>query len=159
MWSADGARLAFGCTLGAILASRVGDFEICVVNADGTGLRRITDTHGISAAGGWSQEGTRIAFASSRDQDPEGVSPCGDLFTVDAEGSRLAKLTDGPARDCGPSWSPDGRHILFSSDRADPGGDSDLYVMNPDGSGITRLTHADSEEQEPALMPCKRACP
>jgi Tol biopolymer transport system component len=158
VWSADGARLAFSCTLGAILASRVGDFEICVVNADGTGLRRIADAPGVSAAGGWSQEGTRIVFASSREQDPEGVSPCGDLFTVDAEGSRLAKLTDGPARDCGPSWSPDGRHILFSSDRADPGGDSDLYVMNRDGSGITRLTHADSEEQEPAMVPCRGAC-
>ena len=159
VWSPDGSRLAFGCTLGRILPSRVGDFELCVVNVDGTGLRRITDAPGVSAAGGWSQEGTRIAFASSRDQDPEGVSPCGDLFTVDAEGSRLAKLTDGPARDCGPSWSPDGRHILFSSDRGHPGGDSDLSVMNPDGSAITRLTHADSEEQEPALMPCKGACP
>jgi Tol biopolymer transport system component len=159
VWSPDGSRLAFGCTLGRILPSRVGDFELCVVNADGTGLRRITDAPGVSATGGWSQEGRRIAFASSRDQDPGGVSPCGDLFTVDAEGSRLAKLTDGPARDCGPSWSPDGRHLLFSSDRADPGGDSDLYVMNRDGSAITRLTHADSEEQEPALMPCKGACP
>jgi WD40-like Beta Propeller Repeat len=50
-----------------------------------------------------------------------------------------------------------GRHILFSSDRAQPGGDSDLYVMNPDGSAITRLTHADSEEQEPTLSPCRGA--
>jgi hypothetical protein len=101
----------------------------------------------------------RVVFASSRDQDPGGVSPCGDIFTVAADGSRLARLTDGPARDCQPSFAPDGRHILFSSDRAHPGGDSDLYVMNPDGSAITRLTHADSEEQEPTLMPCKGACP
>jgi TolB protein len=67
VWSADGARLAFGCTLGAILASRVDDFEICVVNVDGTGLRRITDAPGVSAAGGWSSDGSRIVFASSRD--------------------------------------------------------------------------------------------
>jgi TolB protein len=158
VWSPDGARLAFGCTLGAVLPSRVGDFEICVVNMDGSGLRRITDAPGISAAGGWSADGKRIVFASSRDQDPQGVSPCGDLFTVAADGSQLARLTDGPARDCQPSWSPDGRHILFSSDRAHPGGDSDLYVMNPDGSAITRLTHADGEEQEPTLSPCRGAC-
>lgn len=40
-----------------------------------------------------------------------------------------------------------------------PGADSDLYVMNADGSAVTRLTHADSEEQEPALTPCKGVCP
>ncbi len=159
VWSPDGSRLAFSCTLGDILPSRVGDFEICVVNVDGSGLRRITDTPGISAAGGWSGDGTRIVFASSREQEPDGVSPCGDIFMVDAAGSRLVKLTNGPGRDCQPSFTPDGRHILFSSDRARPGGDSDLYVMHPDGSAITRLTHADSEEQEPALMPCKGACP
>ena len=158
VWAPDGSRLAFGCTLGAVLPSRVGDFEICVANADGTGLRRITNAAGISAAGGWSSDGRRIVFASSRDQDPAGVSPCGDLFTVAADGSGLAKLTDGPARDCQPGFTSDGRHILFSSDRANPGRDSDLYVMNSDGSGITRLTHADSEEQEPALVSCQEAC-
>jgi Tol biopolymer transport system component len=68
-------------------------------------------------------------------------------------------LAAGPASDCGPSFTPDGRHILFFSDRAHPGGDSDLYVMDPDGSAATRLTHANSEEQEPAFTPCKGACP
>jgi Tol biopolymer transport system component len=158
VWSPNGTRLAFGCTLGKILPSGVGDFELCVVYVDGSGLRRITDAPGISAAGGWSGGGTRIVFASSRDQGPQGVSPCGDLFMVAADGSRLARLTDGPARDCQPSWSADGRHILFSSDRAHPGGDGDLYVMRPDGSAITRLTHAGGEEQEPTLSPCRGAC-
>jgi Tol biopolymer transport system component len=159
VWSPDGSRLAFGCTLGRVLPSQVGDFEVCVVNADGSGLRRITDTAGISAAGGWSPNGRRIVFASSRDQDPDGVSACGDLYLVDADGSHLTRLTSGPASDCGPSFTPDGRHILFSSDRAHPGGDSDLYAMNPDGSAVTRLTDADSEEQEPDFTPCKGACP
>jgi TolB protein len=158
VWSSNGTRLAFGCTLGSVLASRVGDFEICVVDADGTGLHRITDSQGISTAGGWSPDGTRILFASSREPDSGGVSSCGDLFVINAGSFQLVKLTDGPARDCGPSFTPDGRHILFSCDRAHPGGDSDLYVMNPDGSAITRLTHADSEEQEPTMVPCRGAC-
>jgi WD40 repeat protein len=63
------------------------------------------------------------------------------VFLVDADGAHLTKLTDGSTRYCDPSVTPDGRHILLSSDRAHPGGDSDLYVMNPDGSGVTRLTH------------------
>jgi Tol biopolymer transport system component len=159
VWSPDGSRLAFGCTLGRVLPSQVGDFEVCVVNADGSGLRRITDAAGISAAGGWSPDGRRVVFASSRDQDPDGVSACGDLYLVDADGSHLTRLSNGPASDCGPSFTPDGRHVLFFSDRADPGGDSDLYAMNPDGSAVTRLTRAHSEEQEPDFTPCKGACP
>jgi Tol biopolymer transport system component len=159
VWSRDGSRLAFGCTLGRVLPSQVGDFEVCVVNADGSGLRRITDAAGISAAGGWSPDGRRVVFASSRDQDPDGVSACGDLYLVDADGSHLTRLSNGPASDCGPSFTPDGRHVLFFSDRADPGGDSDLYAMNPDGSAVTRLTRAHSEEQEPDFTPCKGACP
>lgn len=159
VWSPDGSRLAFNCTLGRVLPSQVGDFEVCVVNADGSGLRRITDAPGISAAHGWSPDGRRIVFDSSRDQDPDGVSSCGDLYLMDADGSHPTRLTNGPARDCEPSFTPDGRHILFSSDRADPGGDHDLYAMNPDGSAVTRLTHAPSEEQEPAFTPCQGACP
>ena len=159
VWSPDGSRLAFNCTLGRVLPSQVGDFEVCVVNADGSGLRRITDAPGISGAGGWSPDGRRVVFASSRDQDPDGVSACGDLYLMDADGSHLTRLTDGPASDCGPSFTPDGRHILFSSDRANPGGDSDLYAMNPDGSAVTWLTDAHSEEQEPDFTPCKGARP
>jgi Tol biopolymer transport system component len=110
----DGSRLVFGCTLGRILPSRVGDFELCVVGADGRGLRRLTDAPGISAAGGWSADGRRIVFTSSRDQDPTGVSPCGDLFLVDADGAHLTKLTDGQhgtatrrsPRTAVTSWSP-----------------------------------------------------
>jgi Tol biopolymer transport system component len=159
LWARDGSRLVFGCTLGRILPSRVGDFELCVVGANGRGLRRITDAPGISGAGGWSPDGRRIVFTSNRDQDPADVSPCGDVFLVDADGAHLTKLTDGSTRYCDPSFTPDGRHILFSSDRAHPGGDSDLYVMNPDGTGVTRLTHASSEEQEPTLTPCRGRCP
>jgi TolB protein len=81
------------------------------------------------------------------------------VFLVDADGAHLTKLTDGSTRYCDPSFTPDDRHILFSSDRAHPGGDSDLYVMNPDGTGVTRLTHAPSEEQEPTLTPCRGRCP
>jgi Tol biopolymer transport system component len=134
-WAPDGSRLVFGCTLGLVLPSRVGDFELCVVGVDGRRLRRLTEAPGISAAGGWSPDGRRIVFTSNRDQDPADVNPCGDVFLVDADGAHLmTRLTDGATRYCDPSFTPDGRHLLVSSDRAHPGGDRDLYVMNPDGT-------------------------
>ena len=123
-----------------------------MVNADGTGLKRITDAPGISAAGGWSEDGSQIVFSSNRDQDPGGVTPCGEIYLVNADGSDVVKITNGPAQDCSPSWSREG-HILFSSDRANLGGNGDLYVMKVDGSDITRLTNLDASEQDPAFLP------
>jgi Tol biopolymer transport system component len=151
-WSPDGSRVAFNCSRGRVLSSGVGDFEICVVNADGRGLSHITDAPGVSETAGWSPNGTMIMFSSNRDQDPTSVSACGDLFTVGADGSHVVKLTTGPAVDCGGSWARDG-HMLFSSDRGHPGGNSDLYVMNPDGSDLTRLTQLVDSEQDPVFLP------
>src|SRR5207253_7382581 len=86
-WSPDGSRVAFNCSRGRVLASGVGDFEMCVVNTDGSGLSHITDAPGVSEAAGWSPNGTMIMFSSNRDQDPSSVSACGDLFTDGADGS------------------------------------------------------------------------
>ena len=62
----------------------------------------------------------------------------------------------GAARSCRVRFA--GEHHGHA-DRPDPGADSDLSAMNPDGSAVSRLTHAPSEEQEPALTRCKGAYP
>jgi serine/threonine-protein kinase len=54
----------------------------------------------------------------------------------------LTQLTFDPSQDQGPTWTPDGRRILFSSDRAKPGGVSNLYWVNADGGDVTRLTNS-----------------
>jgi len=152
-WSPDGSQLAFGCTRGKILASRVGDFEVCVVNADGTGLRRITDAPGISSAVGWSPDGSLILFGSNRDQSPGDVTPCGDLFVIRPDGTDLRKITDGSHRDCASSWASDG-HMFVSSHRRDRDGPSDLWVMNADGSGVTLVTiPLAGDKQDAAFLP------
>jgi Tol biopolymer transport system component len=152
VWSSDGVWLAFNCSLGTVLPSGVGDFEICVVKAEGTQLRRVTDAPGITGAGAWTPDGRQIVSSSSRDQDPGGVSQCGDLFAVAADGSSASQLTEGPATDCDPTISPDGRYVIFASSSTRRGGDSDLFAMAVDGSNVTRLTRFPSEEQEPAFL-------
>jgi Tol biopolymer transport system component len=57
---------------------------------------------------------------------------------MNADGSGQINLTNNPADDGVPSWSPDGRRIAFVSNRD---GNLEIYVMNADGSGVTRLTN------------------
>ena len=68
----------------------------------------------------------RIAFHSARSGEL-------DIYTMNADGTDLQRLTDSPGRDFEPDWSPDGKTIVFSSDRDDPE-NAQLYVMNRDGS-------------------------
>jgi Tol biopolymer transport system component len=75
----------------------------------------------------------KIAFTSYRGGNY-------DIYIMNAkDGSEQTNLTNDPARDENPAWSPDGSQIAFSSKRDDY---FDIYVMNADGSGQTRLTHA-----------------
>src|SRR6266566_2376774 len=81
--------------------------------------------------GSASQSGSgRIAFVSNRDGNSE-------IYVKNADGTGLTRLTDDPAVDVYPAWSPDGSRIAFTSTRD---GHYNIYVMNADGSGVTQLT-------------------
>ena len=148
VWSPDSTEVAFNCTGGRILLSGVGDFEVCVVGAQGGRVRQLTDAAGCSSAGGWAPDGTFL-FTSSRADRPNSVSCSGDLFAVQKDGS-VRQLTSGPALDTDPTWSPDGTVILFASDRGNMDGSTDLWVVRRDGTMVTRLWGRTGEEQEPA---------
>ena len=72
----------------------------------------------------------RIAFASDRDGNFE-------IYVMNADGSNQTNLTNDPAGDLAPIWSPDGSRIAFASSRD---GNPEVYVMNADGSGLANLT-------------------
>ncbi len=61
-----------------------------------------------------------------------------DIYTMHADGSGQTNLTNNPARDSNPIWSPDGKHIAFESDRD---GFTQIYLMDADGSNVIQLTH------------------
>ena len=87
---------------------RDGNFEIYVMNADGSGQTRLTNNPVLDGSPSWSPDGGRIAFESLRDGNVE-------IYVMNADGSGQTRLTNDPAFDGSPSWSPDGGRIAFES--------------------------------------------
>ena len=131
VWSPDGTRIAFAAKSPGQppTSTSPSHSDIYVMNADGSGKRRLTHDARSNAEPAWSPDGRRIAFKSSRDGNSE-------IYVMNADGSGKRNLTRNPAQDGRPSWSPDGRRIAFLSDRD---GRLEAHVMNADGSGQRSL--------------------
>jgi Tol biopolymer transport system component len=95
----------------------------------------------------------RAAFPGSNGKIAFGWA---DVYTVDNDGSNFTNLTPNTSEsvDGEPAWSPDGTKIAFSSDRASAfRGNTDIWVMNADGSNPVRLTSSRAKEEWPAWSP------
>jgi Tol biopolymer transport system component len=82
----------------------------------------------------------KIAFASDRAGNM-------DIYVMNPDGGGLVRLTDHPAEDTHPTWSPDGRQIAFVSTRD---GNKEIYVVSAEGGAATRLTNNPAEDFSPA---------
>ena len=128
-WSPDGRQIAF-----TSFGTEDDDtLAVYVMNADGSNVRQLTDHTNYAMSSVCSPDGQQIAFASPGTRD----DPTSGIYVMNADGSGVARLTDiDSGLALGPSWSPDGRRIAFTSLGEDT---SAIYVMNADGSDVTHL--------------------
>ena len=144
-WSPDGTQIAFSSDRAESRGSWPVHMAIYVMNADGTDVRRLTETSEWATQPAWSPDGKRIAFVR-----PSGASDNDDIFVMNSDGTKITRLTDHAATDAQPTWSPDGTRIAFASERD---GNWDIYVVGVDGGGLANLTRDLSRNPAPDLNP------
>ena len=161
-WSPDGKRIAFSSDRDEhVIENDPGGlptYEIYVMDADGGNPRNLTNNPNNDWTPSWSPDGKRIVFSSDRDGNRDGNRANYEIYVMDADGNNQQRLTDNDFYDGGPSWSPDGKRIAFSSRRdghfiGEDGVTYEIYVMDADGGNEQRLTNNRKSDFSPSWSP------
>jgi len=127
-WSPDGRHIAFVSSRSGQPMVFSGDVNV-MKNSPGTATR-LTYAGKYNATPSWSPNGKKLAFAGFKDSHF-------DVFTMNADGSAIERLTKDEGNNEDPYFSPDGNFIVFSSNRA---GQKNVYVITADGTNTRRLS-------------------
>jgi TolB protein len=133
-WSPTGREIAF-------VSERAGAAQIFVMDAEGANVRRLTQA-GFNTQPRWSPKGDTIVYTSRQGNF--------DLWAISPDGSNLRRLTAGPGNNEGASWAPNGRHLVFQSNRL---GGYQLFTMLADGSEQQPLTRGPGEATSASWSP------
>lgn len=135
-WSPDGLQLAF-------TSNRDGQPELYAINADGTGLRRLTNHPGIDTSPTWSPQGHQLAFVSDRTGSPQ-------VYVVGADGTGLRRITFESHCDR-PTWSPAPYNEIAYSSQTGPG--HDIKVIDLATNEVRQLTFGLGTNESPSYSP------
>jgi Tol biopolymer transport system component len=133
-WSPDGNKILF-------VSQRDGNQEIYVVNVNGTGLTRLTNTTNSESKPAWSPNGQKILYAVSATSDSNV-----NVYVMNADGTGKTQITTG-FTDTNPVWSPDGTKILFSRSSTSVFSPK-LYIMNANGTNPQLVGNSTTDDLE-----------
>jgi len=106
-------------------------------------LRKVLDDSSTASEPAYSPDGSRLAFVSTRDGQPE-------IYVMDADGTSPSRLTNAPGADGAPSFTADGRAVVFHSPRA---GHRQIFVQPITSSDAIQLTQEPSDNSQPSASP------
>lgn len=140
-WSADNNYIIFD----SVRANRELGFEnIYIMKADGSDVTRVTKREEVDSYSSLSPDGTKVL--TRRILPTGGNTQSGrnsEVFVMNRDGSKVINLTNHPDFDGYPSWSPDGKLVLFASNRDRENRDeANIYSIRPDGTGLRQVTEA-----------------
>jgi TolB protein len=164
--SPDGKQIVFG-------SQREGNFDIYIMNADGSNVRRLTDRMGYNGGPWFSPDGKKIVWRAWYPKTEAGKAQWKecmeknyilafplDLWVMDEDGSNKKMILHNAATNFAPSWHPDGKRIIFSSNMDDwrediktYGHNFELYLINIDGTGLERITFNTVFDSFPMFSP------
>ena len=107
--------------------------EICIADVDGTNLVQLTNNDANEWHPKVSPDGKQVAFSSDTDGNHE-------IYVMNIDGSNQKRLTNIPTGDYGASWSPDGSQIIFQSKGEKGDKETNVYIINKDGSSLRKIT-------------------
>lgn len=131
-----------------------GDLELWTMNTDGSDKRQITDIAGYDGGAFFSRDGSQLVWRANHPAGPSALQRYRDLlarnlttpmkmeiFLANADGSGRRQITGFGCASFAPTFTPDGRKIIFSSNKHDCDGRRfELYMINVDGSGLEQVT-------------------
>ena len=138
VFSPDGKQIAF-------MSGRDGNPEIYVMNADGSGLRRLTNHPAEDSSPTWSPSGSQIAFSSGRTGKPQ-------VYIMNAaDGSSVRRITTGESEADRPTWAPAPYNEIAFAARTGPG--YDIKVLEVSSGQTRQLTYGEGSNESPAYAP------
>jgi Tol biopolymer transport system component len=134
-WSPDGLQIAYHRNTQTPTDEHPTKIRIEIVNVDGTGLRELPAPAGEAEAADpdWSPDGSLIVFSTMGNREGEGTGGSTGIFTIHPDGTGLTDVCG----DClqggiAPTWTPDGKHIMFWGFRT-------WALMDPDGGNMAHI--------------------
>ncbi len=136
VWSPDGSQIMF-CSNAVVRGEQVDNWDVFVMDADGSNVRRLTRDPAQDYPGAWSPDGKQIVFSSQRNGNF-------DLYLVNADATNLRRITDDPGGEAANAWLPGGKLVVGLS-IPDVEGPPEWVLMNADGAhrmGLPQLAGA-----------------